>query len=128
MGDASIASINYERLFALRSFFILAGRLGAGYHGRSFNDGFTSGIFSLSHHLTCNFGKMSFMAEIGIGGTLFTRNNYRSYSFYPIAGFRTQPLLKMMASFRLFTILPIGGFHGYAEKISPIGLSLGLNF
>jgi len=128
LGDASLVSINYEKLFSLSSSCILVGKLGAGYHGNEYKNGSISSVLTIPHHLTCNFGKKSLMAELGIGGTLFSANNYRPYALYPIAGFRIQPPLPMMVNFRFFVILPVGGFHGFAHRISPVGLSLGVSF
>ncbi len=134
IGDASIISANYERLFFITPHFFLSGKLGIGY-----NEEFKLNIFgpssppkqylTIPHHITVNFGKRRSFLEFGLGGTIFNGNIYKHYWLYTIVGYRFQPLKLNKVNFRIFGCIP--SFTGLPTKdilFIPFGLSLGISF
>jgi hypothetical protein len=132
-GDASIFSINYERLFFNNRKFFLAGNAGIGY-SESLDLPITStSLLSIPMHITGNVnisGKRQFL-EFGFGGTLLYYQNFKfwDYSIYPLIGYRWQPLKSGKFTFRIFVSYPL------TDKIdidsywfSPVGMSIGFAF
>lgn len=131
MGDASILSVNYERLLVVSPNFLLAGKFGLGFNKE---DLFTFCLsppcelspiktyFTLPHHLTANMGGNKKFMEIGIGGTIYGGG----YVLYGTGGFRIQPLESEKLVFRIFLQRRI--FQASSSDIIfiPFGLSLGV--
>jgi hypothetical protein len=134
LGDASIISINYERLFFITPCFFLTGKLGIGY-----NEEFKLNIFgpssppkqyfAIPHHITGNFGKGRNFLEFGLGGTIIDGNTKQNYLLYPIFGYRLQPLKSNRVNFRIFGSIPFTGLKNTEDILFiPFGLSLGISF
>lgn len=135
LGDASLVSINYERLLLINSNFFIAGKAGLGY-----NEDFNICIFgpcsppekylTIPHLITGNLGIDVLFFEFGLGGTLISGNTNRHYLFYPIVGFRLQPLKSIGMNFRGFFQYPhIDVLHEVNSLLFlPFGLSLGVCF
>jgi len=131
LGEASIISINYERLFLINSRFFLTGQLGIGY-----NEEFQLNLFGgpppekyriISHHITGNLGKRRHFLEFGLGGAIITGNTNKHYLLGPIVGYRLQPLKSNRINLRIFGSIPVIGFETDIMYI-PFGLSLGVCF
>jgi hypothetical protein len=145
LGDVSIVSLNYERLFEVNSSILISSKVGVGFNEETqfclFGPCSTppDRFVTFTHHITGNFGQGKALFEIGIGGTLFSgdsRNDYLSYPgpgkkylIYPVVGLRLHPLKNQGFSLRLYGYFPKGLsnwdiFDGYV----PIGISLGGTF
>ena len=133
-GDASIISINYERIFLISSTFILVSKLGLGY-----NEEFQLCIFgpcssspdkylTIPHHITGNIGKGRNFFEFGLGGTIINGNTTQNYLLYPIVGYRLNPLNTNKVNFRIFGQIPFSGLETENILFIPFGLSLGKSF
>ena len=133
LGDASIVSLNYERLFFITPGIFISGDLGIG-----FNQEFTQNLdgsgastpdtyLTIPHHITGNIGKGKHFFEFGMGGTIINGFPDKKYFLYPIIGYRLQPLKSNKVNFRIFTTLLNNGKDSEIY-ILPLGLSLGLCF
>lgn len=146
LGDGSLISLNYERLFSVKPKFFLTGKLGLGY-----NEEFEFRVclfgpctikstqkvinfLTIPHHITGNFGRRSLFFEVGLGGTLFSGNGVINHIVYPIVGLRVQPRRINKLNFRVFGCLPFGSEIGSVGIglnevfFFPFGLSLGYCF
>ncbi|NHK29701.1 MAG: hypothetical protein FK730_00015 [Asgard group archaeon] len=133
LGDASIFSVSYERIFFISSNFFLTGKLGLGY-----NEEFRLCLFgscpptekhlTIPHHITGNLGIERHLFECGIGGTIITGNTNQNYLLYLIVGYRLQPQKPNMVTFRIFGSIPFTGFWTEDILFIPLGLSLGISF
>ena len=131
LGDASMISVNYERLLLIRETFFIAGDLGLGY-----NEEFELNIFgsysapdkylTIPHRITGNVGRGQHFFEFGLGGTVITGNTNQNYLFYPILGYRLQPIKSNRFNFRVFGEFPFPRVKDIV--FTPFGLSLGLYF
>ncbi len=97
LGDASIVSISYERLFHIRPNHFLTGKAGIGFNQEddfcilpniSPCDNVVRNFLTIPHHVTSNYGRGKHFGEIGLGGTLLTGNAGPFYMIYPIVGYR----------------------------------------
>jgi hypothetical protein len=133
-GDASIISLNYERLFLIKQFFFITGKLGIGY-----NEEFKVCAFgpcsppekyiTIPHHITGNLGKGRHFFEFGIGGTIINGITNQHYWLYPIVGYRLQPLKSNKVNFKIFGSIPFSGLNSVEDIFFiPFGLSLGISF
>jgi hypothetical protein len=131
LGDASIISINYERLFVSTPSTFLSGKLGIGY-----NEEFQLCIFgpcssppdkylTIPHHFTCNYGlrESIHFLEFGFGGTLINGNEYY---LDLIIGYRIQPKNSNKLNFRIFVSIRLRDGGGDILYI-PGGLSIGVS-
>ena len=128
--DASIISLNYERLFLITPGFFTTGKVGLGY-----NEEFKlcpgtcsppNKYITIPHHITGNLGKGRHFFEFGLGGTIIIGITNQHYLLYPIIGYRIQPLNSDKAYFRIFGSI----FINEAEDILyvPVGISIGGSF
>lgn len=127
LGDASIISINYEKLFIIKRSFLLTGKLGIGY---SQDDDFViigqrEKYLTIPIHLSTIIGGSRSFAELGFGATLIYGDSKTSV-LYPILGYRLQPLKSSKLNFRIFILIPTN--KGNYPFFSPIGLSMGISF
>jgi hypothetical protein len=130
-GDASIFSVNYEKLFINNRQFFLAWKIGAGYsESLGLPDDNTS-LLSTPVHLTGNYGERKHYFEFGLGASLLFYDSMKfwDYALYPIIGYRLQPYKKDKFSFRIFASYPL------TDKIDmkdywffPVGISVGFCF
>lgn len=133
LGDASIISFNYERIFLINKTFFISSKLGLGY-----NEQFQLCIWgpcsaperylTIPHHISLNIGNGRHFFEIGIGGTLIKDIKTQPYIFYPIVGYRIMPLKSNKINFRLFGQIPFSGLNIDNILFIPFGLSLGVSF
>lgn len=109
-GNLSIISLDLEKLFYIKPFFILGTGIGMGFTGNftPFNEEPDQAYFTLPLHLTGNFGKGRSFAEIGMGGTLLAGGGESIYLFYPMLGYRLLPLKSRKFSFRVWFYYPFG--------------------
>ena len=137
-GDASMISINYERLHFVSGKVFLAGKLGLGANiesdlSSSVYPEETGSLTTIPHHITANFGRKRSFFEFGLGGTIITGNIPRHYFMYSIIGYRLHPLQSKKMNFRIYGQIPISKFEwveifpnpGFAY--SPLGLSVGIS-
>ncbi len=134
LGDASIISLNYERLFFISPNFMLSAKLGFGYNQEfqyclnepcSTNE---DNYLTIPHHITGNMGKGKYFLEFGFGGTQFNGKTTQPYLFYGIVGYRISPLNYNKASFSIFMQIPFMGFNTSTIFYTPFGLSVGPSF
>ena len=131
LGDASIISINYERLLIASPNSFFSSKLGIGY-----NEEFELCIFgpcsdqkkflTIPHHFTVNFGKGKHFFEFGFGGTGIIGNPNQPYVFYPMVGYRLLPKQSKKLHFRIYGQIPLG--EDDRILFIPIGVSLGRSF
>ncbi|MCX6232465.1 MAG: hypothetical protein NTZ33_13090 [Bacteroidetes bacterium] len=129
LGDASLFSVNYERLFLNRSnsFFCTAGMgLGANPEISVFGPAYL--FFAIPHHITANIGYKKHFFEVGIGGVYIYKKPNWDYINYMIAGLRIQPLESNDFYFRIYGCTTINDIKTGRLTIIPIGLSFGISF
>jgi hypothetical protein len=127
LGEASLISINYERLFLINPRFFLTCRLGIGYNFKFvlFNTSPPENYMIISQHITGNLGKGKRFFEFGLSGAIVNKH----YLLGPLVGLRIQPLKSNKVNLRLYGILPvIGPLRDMDILYIPVGLSLGVSF
>ena len=139
LGDASLFSFSYEKLFIVSPNFLLTGKLGLGYNQEGLLSSFTFCLsppcapspptkfekyVTLPHQLTANFGAGKNFLELGIGGTIFSGG----YVPYVIAGFRVHPLVSDKLSFRIFVQRRFFLKDTAGIIFIPFGMSFGVAF
>jgi hypothetical protein len=133
-GDASAISINYERLFLISSHCFITGKIGIGY-----NEEFKLTIWgptsppekylTLPFHITGNLGKGRHFFEFGLGETIINGKTNQHFWFYPIVGYRLQPLRSKKANFRFACSIPFYNSNKSETIIFiPIGFNVGISF
>ena len=143
LGDASIISINHEKLYLVGKSNILSTKLGLGYNQEfciSFYSGQCSPIedyLTIPHHFTANIGKKRSFFEFGLGGTMISgKTNWPGgpYILYVIIGYRFLPLLSNKFNFRIYCQppIPIGKVDNDFSLPDfiyiPLGLNIGISF
>jgi hypothetical protein len=133
LGDASLISFNFEKLYFINPNYFISGKLGLGY-----NEEFQICLFgpcqppekfvTIPHHITWNFGKKKHFFELGLGGTFIIGNTSQPYLFYPIVGYRIHPLKFNKVNFRLFVYYPFTGEDLDDILLIPVGINLGICF
>ncbi len=128
---ASLASLNFEKLFFLKPDLMLAAGVGFGYNEefKILSSEPPTQYFVLPHHVTVNFGKKRSFLELGVGGSLVrgARNNY--YLVYPMAGYRYHPFNRPGFSIKAWLYYPFGQkFITEDQEVlfAPVGLSFGI--
>ncbi|MFD2514173.1 hypothetical protein ACFSRY_09870 [Pontibacter locisalis] len=131
LGDASIASLNYERLLFITPGFFFSGKAGVGYNEEfsicSSGDCSPERFLTITHHITGNLGKGRHFAEFGLGGTLINGNTDEKYLAYPIVGYRLHPLRSKKVNFRIYGSVPFTGLDTEDILYAPYGLSVGIS-
>jgi hypothetical protein len=135
LGRASNVAISYERLFPLMSFLVFAADLGAGYGKQlqltvdSTNLNEPPKYLTIPHQISFNVGKGRSFLEIGVGGTATIGNVYPHYLFYPVVGYRFQPLTSGNMKVRLYGNLLLVRHEDFRNIFFvPFGISLGFCF
>ena len=142
--EGSYFSGNYERMFLVSPNLFVTSRIGLGYA-----ENFTQRIFGTHkvdkylaniYHLTLNIGIKKHFLEAGMGGTLFLRSSNQKAFFYPMVGYRFQPIWPGGVVFRVYGALPIAhepdsflmrlfsDSHRENVLFIPFGISIGTNF
>lgn len=126
-GDVSTISFNYERLFIFNSVFFIAGKLGMGFTEDIVPFQLPKvGYITIPIHITANYGEGKNFLEFGMGGTYIPDNkNIPAYYFYPILGYRFQPLNTDRFFFRIYGSYPLSGVFFDGLQFVPVGISLG---
>jgi len=136
IGDVSVISINYERLFLVKSNSFITGKLGVGFNQEfqicfSSNCGPPENFTTIPHHITANVGKGKHFFEFGLGGTFISGNDDHNYLLYPIIGYRLQPIKSNRVNLRVFGVIHqntnASDFYGDVWLV-PLGLSFGVIF
>lgn len=133
LSDASLISINYERLFPINSKFIISSEIGLGFNKEL---GFCYGnscspperFLTIPYHITGNFGKEKHFFEFGLGGTVFNGMRYQPYLVYPMIGYRFIPLKATKYNFRVLLQIPFTGLEMDGVYFIPVGISTGICF
>lgn len=132
-GDATIFSMNYERLHFFDRKYMIAGKIGIGYSQSLGLPSKSAALLTIPMHFTGNISvyKKRQYIEFGFGGTFMFYENlkYWDYAIYPIVGYRLQPYQKVKLTFRIFISYPLTDkidMHNY--WFSPVGLSIGYCF
>lgn len=131
-GDASLISLNFEKLFYIKPAFALAAKMGFGFNQefQIFSTGEpTVNYFILPMSVTCNFGKGRSYLECGIGGSLVAGNDNSYYLGYPIIGYRYHPFKNPGFSFRVWLFYPFGQLPVVESTdilFAPFGVSFGI--
>jgi hypothetical protein len=133
-GDASVQSLNYERLFLVRPKSFFTGSLGIGYNknldkyeGRLYQISHSQ-FMTIPHHITMNVGKKRSFFEFGIGGTGLIGDAHQNYYLYPIIGYRFHSSNPMKLNFRIYISFPFQGYKNVEFWWFPIGISVGGGF
>ncbi len=135
LGDATIASLNYERLFpAEPEHFFLAAGLGVGVNtfvtlhseaGKSYTlDNFAV----IPHHITGNIGGGRHFFELGLGGAIIGSQGGQPYLTSILMGYRFLPLHSNRISARLYASYPLQGLEKFNIIYVPAGVSVGWAF
>lgn len=133
-GDVAVLSLQYERLLFLNPHLFLAGKLGIGFDEPTLKYLFgymtppDNYLITIPHHLTGNLGRGRHFLELGIGGSLILERSGNQYLFYPVAGYRLQPLKTNRIHFRLYASLPFSGNKDLTDQFTPWGSSIGISF
>ncbi len=130
LGEGSLISANYDRLFPISPNFHISGNIGLGYNQEILI--FTTGespdrFLTIPHHLTGNIGKRQHLFEFGIGGTQLLGQDYSQYAIYPIIGYRLQPMKSKKFFLRASLHVPLQEIED-EWSFSIIGLSFGRSF
>lgn len=133
-GDASVLSLHYERLLRLNSHLFLSGKLGVGFDEPTLRYLFgymtspDNYLVTIPHHLTGNLGQGRHFFEFGLGGSLVLEGSGHQYLFYPVAGYRLQPLKTNRIHLRIYGTLPVSGNKDLRDRFTPWGTSIGISF
>ena len=140
LGDASILSINFERLFLITPTFILSSKVGLGYN-KEFNFCLwgpcspPEKFSTIPHHITGNLGARKAFFEFGLGGTIINGNTPQHYILYPMIGLRFLPLRSNKINFRMVVQLPISRYDNGNGILSqedilfiPLGFNIGVSY
>jgi len=132
-GDATIISINYERLSFRSSNFFLTAKVGIGYNEEEQWCIFggcdpPEKYLTIPHHISGNYGKGRHFFEFGVGGTFINGETNQNYLAYPFAGYRLQPFISNKFIFRAFACIPFSGLETADILFVPFGLCFGISF
>ena len=135
LGRASSVTLTYERLFPVSEFFLIATDFGGGY-GKEIELGIDSTgtnkpptYLAIPHQVSFNIGKGRSFLEAGIGGTAIIGNVYPHYIWFPVVGYRFQPLSSGNMKVRLYgNFLTVNTDNFRNIFFTPFGLSLGYCF
>ena len=133
LGNASIASISYERNYIVKEKLTVAGSLGLGFNTEyRFCFGGCSSpsnkYLTIPHFITGNLGKKKEFFEFGVGGTFLFGKGDIQYLPFPIIGYRLQSLQHNNSYFRFMLSVPFYGWGKTEVFFSPVGISMGKSF
>ena len=135
-GNGGLMSINHEKINLISFKLMIVYKIGLGCtQDYSFKNP-ENYFISLPGNLTFCFGKRRVLFELGLGATVFLKVNdpFYEFSFYPIIGYRFQPLkankLFLKATISLPQNLGSSNFSISNSEIIfvPIGISIGKSF
>jgi len=127
LGDASLISIHFEKLFPINKNLFITSKLGLGYSAEllNFQPRPAKSFVTIPFHLTTIIGGRRSFAEIGFGATA-SFGDPNSTLLYPILGYRLQPVRAQKLSFRIFIQWPTK--YDDIPYFFPLGVSLGFSF
>jgi len=132
LGDVSLISVSFDKLFFLKPDLILSTKLGFGFN-QEFNIFTTStpptNYFVLPLHVTCSFGKNKNFLECGVGGAMLSGGDAKYYLVYPILGYRFHPFKNQKFCFRAWLYFPFGQVDIAEDSevfFVPAGVSVGI--
>lgn len=132
LGDVTLISGNYERIIPIAPQIMIIGKIGLGYNENILRwlDKFipANRYFTISGHLTANFGKERLFLEFGAGNTYLTRDGRNINVIYPVIGFRMLPTEPDRISFRIFFYLPRTVLGISEFTATPLGFNFGYSF
>ena len=135
LGDATIASLNYERLFPTESeHFFLAAGLGVGVNTfvtlhSGEGESFTLDNFAvIPHHMTGNIGGGRHFFEAGLGGAFIGSPGGQPYLSYILMGYRFMALKSNRISGRVYASYPFQKLEKFDVIYVPAGISIGWSF
>lgn len=135
LGDGSLASLNYERLFLIDpEHAFITGGLGLGMNSlvtihANEHASYTSDNFPvIPHHISGNIGNGRHFLELGLGGTILANGGGQHYLTYLMVGYRLQPLNTNRVSARLFGSYPLQRLEKFDMIYVPVGISVGWSF
>ena len=129
LGEGSLISANFDRLFPISPNFHISGNIGLGYNQEINILGGSNPyrFLTIPHHLTGNIGKKRHLFEFGVGGTQLLGKDYSQYAIYPIIGYRLQPLKTNKFFMRASLHVPLQEIQD-EWSFSVIGVSFGKSF
>jgi hypothetical protein len=131
VGDASLISMGFEKLFFIKPAFTLAGRLGFGFNQEFllFSSDPPRNYFIMPMAVSCNFGKKRSYLECGLGGSVIAGGRTTYFMGYPILGYRLHPFRNPGFSFRAWLFYPFGQLSVLESTdllMAPFGVSIGI--
>ena len=135
-GDGGLASINHEKLHLLSFKLMISNRIGLGLsQDYSFTDP-ENYYIAIPSNISFCFGRRRLLFELGFGSTVFLNINkpFYEFSFYPIIGYRFQPLTKNKLFIKIFASLPnklnSDNMSIASSKVLfiPLGINIGKSF
>ena len=135
-GEGGILSLNHEKLHLFSFKLMMSNKIGIGLtQDFSFQDP-QNYFIALPANISFCFGKRRVLFEAGFGATVFLQINqpFYQFCFYPIIGYRWQPLKMNKIFFKIFAALP-NKLNKSNISISdseilfvPIGINIGKSF
>jgi hypothetical protein len=141
-GDASMFSLNYERMFRINNIIYFSGKIGIGRNEApqaqlSYNPATPILTSCITFPLHCTFNlnvahhrKRKAFLELGLGVTIMAERDQQNYLTYPIVGMRAYPFNRFKLNYRLYSHLPyvIVNYDDFDGNFVPFGFSLGYSF
>jgi hypothetical protein len=129
LGEGSLISINYERLFPIAPKFFLTGQAGIGRNQEAlWTAGRSPRLYTtFPHHITANFGKNRHFFEFGFSGDIVAGDTEHHYISGPLVGYRYKSSRSGRIPVRCFITYPFIGLHTGLIYV-PFGLSIGYSF
>jgi hypothetical protein len=129
IGDVSFFAINYDNFMFISPKFYLSGKFGLGF---TTNFSLSPNVptykyLTIPHHITGNLGRKKNFFEFGLGGTIIAGNISQHFFYYPIIGYRRQPVEKRKLNFRVWIYYPFV-MNTNDLLFAPYGLSIGTSF
>ncbi len=134
--DGGILSLNHEKLHLFTFKLMMSNKIGIGLtQDYSFSNP-QNYFISLPANISFCFGKRRVLFEVGFGATVFLQINepFYQFCFYPIIGYRWQPLKMDKLFLKIFAALP-NKLNQSNISISeseilfvPIGINIGKSF
>lgn len=143
LGDLSLLSANYERLFGHSEVFFMSFKIGLGYNRQKEIWDNIPGMehpyyLTIPHHFTFNLGKNKGYFEIGLAGTAFNGDSpdwssgEQKYTISPLLGYRFLTNKPHGVGFRFYFYLPLTKEmevqHDMEVQYYLIGINIGYAF
>lgn len=135
LGEASIYSINYEKIFINDENVFTGAKIGIGY-----NESIELCLFgpcnskqeyfiTVPHGISINYGSEKNYFELGLDGVLLINDSRKDYLPFISIGYRYQPKVKNKLMFKIFANIPTTSGNSKENIwIIPAGIALGCGF